>query len=454
MKQEKIKNIAEIIDGELTDKNAENVYVRGVGVDTRTIRAGEIFFALKAERDGHEFVLDAYQKGALLAVVERKLELPIPQIIVRDTLSALGKLALSYRNAINPKVVSITGSVGKTTAREMVTKVLSHKFNVHSAKKNFNNLIGLPLTLLEMDEDTEIAVVELGINQPDEMDKLAEIAAPDIAVITSIASVHTEGLGSLDNIFAEKLKIAKDLSPDNPLFLNIDSELLNEFAKNTSRKIITYAIERNADFRAINLSFSAGKPSFTIDGVDYKLELYGKAPIYAALCAIAVGSYFDVPQNVISDNLADSASQSHRMDLTESNGIKILDDSYNSSPVALLEAFDTIEMIPANRKWVIIGDMLELGDFSEKYHRQAGAKIVEHKFDCAVFFGESMLFAAEQADNMHYNGKFIATQNFDDAFKFIKENLLPGDLVLIKGSHSIGMIKFVEELKKWLSKEK
>ena len=454
MKQERIKNIAAIINGDLTDLDAENVYVRGVSVDTRTIRPGEIFFALRAERDGHDFVLDAYQKGAPVAVVEKRLELPIPQIVVKNTLDALGTLASAYRDAIGPKVVAITGSVGKTTAREMIAKALSLKFDVHSAKKNFNNLIGLPLTLLDMDENTEIAVVELGINKVGEMDKLVDIAKPDIAIITSIAPVHTEGLGSLENIFSEKSKIAKNLAPDNPLFLNIDYEMLNKFAKNTDRKVITYAIEQNADFVASDISFSDGRPSFSVDGTRFDLNMLGKAPIYAALCAVAVSSYFGLSLSDISAELKKFSPQPHRMELIELNGVKIIDDSYNSSPLALSEAFRTMDKISAKHKWAVIGDMLELGDFSEKYHRQAGAEIFEHKFDGAVLFGPMMLSAGEQLNEMNYNGKFIATENFDDAMKFIEENIAPGDLILIKGSHGVKMIRFVEELRKWLLKEK
>ncbi len=454
MKPETLKNISAILRGELTEPDAENVYIGGISVDSRSIKPGELFFALRAERDGHLFIPDAYEKGASAAVVERKIDNPIPQIIVNNTLDALGKLAKNYREAINPRVIGITGSVGKTSTRQMIAAVLRSRYRLHSAKKNYNNLIGLPLTILEMPENTEIAVLEFGINRIGEMEKLVEIAEPDIAVITEIANVHTEGLKDMENIVQEKLKILSKMKQDEPVFINKDNAMLYEKTEKIHPTMITYGIENPADFRAREISFEQGKSSFKVDGLKVKLNLLGRAPIYSALSAIAVGEYLGIPPVIIAELLESLKPQPHRMELVQIAGVNIIDDSYNSSPIALYEAFKTLDMIYSKRKLVVIGDMLELGEYTEKYHREAGEWIVEFGFDGAIFFGPSMMLAAQTAQNKGYEKQFLATQIFDDAMDFLKEKINTGDTILIKGSHGMEMIRFVQELKKWLSEQK
>jgi len=454
MKAERLGKIAEAMNGILEIPEAENVYARGVSIDTRTISPGEIFFALTCMRDGHDFVLDAYEKGTLAAVVERKIDLPLPQIIVKDTLFALGELAQRYRNAMNAKILAITGSVGKTTVREMITCVLEPGFRIHSAKKNYNNLIGLPLTLLEIEEEHEIAVVELGINQPGEMERLSEIASPDMAVITAIAEVHTEGLGSISGIIEEKAKIITAMSADAPLFINTDSvkqDLLNRIGH---RRIITYGIDTEADYSAKNMQFLNGHPSFSVCNVDLTLKHFGKPSIYAALAAIAIADYFDIPMVRVVENLQESSPKQHRMVQIIAGELTILDDSYNSSPTALYESLRALSMLPVKRRIAVLGDMLELGELDEKYHREVGQWVAEMELDGALFFGRLMQHAVNQAVKSGFTGFSYATEDFNDAIIFLKQNLESGDAILIKGSHSMDMIQFVEELEKCFAKEK
>ncbi|MCD6532430.1 UDP-N-acetylmuramoyl-tripeptide--D-alanyl-D-alanine ligase [bacterium] len=454
MKPERLGKIADVIGGILTVPEAEAVYARGVSTDSRTIRPGEIFFAIRGARDGHDFVADAYQKGAIAAVVSRKVDVDIPQIIVNDTLSALGKLASAYREAIAPKVVAVTGSVGKTTTRRMIAAVLREKFSVHSARRNFNNLIGLPLTLLDMPEDTRVAVVELGINQFGEMEKLARIAKPDVAVITHIAPVHTEGLGDLDSIADEKLKVVDFLPPDGVVVLNADSPHLRERAQKINRRVVTYAVNSPADFVATDVQFENGRPSFRIDGLRVRLNLLGLPAVYSALAAFAVGTELGIPPKICAEALESVFPAPHRMELINLGGVKVLDDSYNSSPGALTESLNTMELIDSGRKVVVLGDMLELGDFAERYHREAGREIARRNIDVALLFGELMGYAAEELSSANFGGKFLHTTDFDEGARFLRENIVPGDLVLVKGSHGLEMIKFVEMMKKWLSGEK
>ncbi|RKZ30808.1 hypothetical protein DRQ33_07600 [bacterium] len=446
MQPEQLGHISTLLHGTLEPDEASRVYTRAVSVDSRQLNPGELFFALIDERNGHDFIMDAYTKGAIAAVVNHKLEIPIPQIIVRDTLVALGQLAAAYRQAIAPKTVAITGSVGKTTAREMIATVLKSKFKTHSAKHNYNNLIGLPLTLLDMNKGTEIAVVELGINQPGEMERLVEISQPDIALITAIAPVHTEGLDGIDKILSEKLKITNGLSSDAPLLLNTDFPKLAEVTETAHNRIITYAIDSEADFRASNVRFRDGKSSFSAMDVDFELDVLGKAPIYAALATIATADVFGISAMEVAQILKNFPPQIHRMQLLQVGNIKILDDSYNSSPIALAEAIETMSKLTAHRKIAILGDMLELGTFEEQYHREVIKLLLKYSIDGAVFFGKCMKYAFNESNAADFPGGLFWSDDYDDTLRTAQKIIKDGDMVLIKGSHAMQMDRFVHDI--------
>ncbi len=474
--KEQLGIISEWTKGVLVPQDASDVYAHGVCVDTRSLRPGQVFIALKAQRDGHDFLQDAYERGAIAAIVSKYVDIPLPQIVVKDTLFSLGELARLYRKKIAPKVIAITGSVAKTTTREMIYHVLKNAFEassevvgltgyngktqiieilkmlynpyrkVHSAKLNYNNLIGLPLTLLDMDEGTLVAVVELGINQPGEMERLAEISAPDMAVLTMIAPVHLEHLRSMDNILHEKLKILDVMLQDAPFFINIDCEYLAALKEIAHKNTITYGLTAGADIHAENLTFINGKPSFVVDGVNFELNLLGKAPIYPALAAIAVASQFDISTARVAELIREFKPQPHRMQMLKTEKIRIIDDSYNSSPAALREALETIARIPARRRMAILGDMLELGEFTEQYHRQVGEMLFETNIDGVIFFGPSMKFAHEAALKANFDRHLFWTEDFDEALSEALSFLAEGDLLLIKGSHALGMERFVTKI--------
>ena len=445
MKAERLAKIAAVMKGRLVPKEAGEVYARGVSVDSRTIAPGEVFFALKGKRDGHDFVSHAYQNGAIAAVVERKVDVDIPQIIVDDTLFALGELAKEYRRTLNPKTIGITGSVGKTTTREMIAKILATKYTTHSAKKNYNNLIGLPLTILEMGEDVEFAVVELGINTVGEMERLSEIAAPDVAVITSIAPVHTEGLGSVENILSEKVKITNHMPPDSPVIINADCDELVSVADKINRRVITFGINRG-DYKPIELSFVDGKASFTFRGISFKLNALGRGAVYSALAAIAVADFFDVPLVIASKALELFEPPPSRLNLIKAGNVTIIDDSYNSNPVALDEALDVLAMLDAKRKVAVLGDMLELGEYEEMYHRKVADLIKKHGVDVAFLFGPRMELANARALEMGLDSKILWFVDPEKLETQLLEEVRDGDLILVKGSNAMGMKRFVESL--------
>lgn len=446
MKPEKLINIARLLNGQLMPHEAADVYINGVSTDTRTIQPGNIFFALKGSNtDGHLFVEEAYRKGACAVIVEQKMDCDIPQIIVKDTLTALGNLASEYRKSLSAKVISVTGSVGKTTTRHMCREVLQIKYNVHSAQQNYNNLIGLPLTLLSAEENTQVIITELGINQFGEMEKLSRIASPDIAIITSIAPVHLEGLKTVQNITSEKLKITAGLHEDGILLVNSDAYDLEKEARNIWKNVRTFGIHHQADYRAENLKFTEGIPSFTIRDVSFELMLLGRAPVYAATIASAVGDLFDIPLQVISHKLAQTLPVPHRMNLIELGKIRILDDSYNSSPLALEEALRTLAMLEGKRKVAVLGDMLELGAYEENEHRKVAELLNIWRIDWALLFGSAMAYAYEELNKSKLIS-FFWTINYGEAEESLLKSTQPGDIILIKGSHGMNMTRFVDAL--------
>ncbi len=443
--------ISDVLGGELVPPDASAREVRGVSVDSRTIGRGELFFALLGRRDGHDFVSDAEARGACGAVVQRKVDAKLPQIIVPNTLEALGKLAKFHRDAVDPLVVGVTGSVGKTTTRDAIAAALAKRFQVHSAKLNYNNLIGLPLTLLGMCDRVEVAVVELGINCPGEMERLSRISQPDVGVITAIAPVHTEGLGDLGEILAEKLRIRTAMSPTSPLVLNVDSPQLADVAPELAaeRPVVTYAAEREADFRAEDIRFSEGRPSFTVRGVRFELKLLGMGAVYAALAAAAVGNYLNLPLDLVAEALSELEPRPHRLQLKRVGDVVVVDDTYNSSPAALQEALRVLESIDAPRRFAVLGDMLELGEFSERYHRQVAGMLLEHDVDGALLFGKLMRFAFDEAKRVGYGGNLFYTESFSEALGRLREMLVPPCAVLVKGSRATRTERFVEEILRW-----
>lgn len=445
MRPEKLKNIADAVGGQLIPCEASDVYTSGVSVDTRLLQPGDTFIALKGKTDGHLFVEEAYKKGACSAIVERKLECDIPQIIVKDTLVSLGRFASMYRKTLCAKVIAITGSVGKTTARQMCADVLGLKFKVHSAKQNYNNLIGLPLTILSAEPDTQVLITELGINQPSEMEKLTLIASPDIAVITNVAPVHTEGLKTVRNIMSEKLKIVNGLSENGILLVNADVYELEKEARLIWKNVKTFGIHNPADYVAENLEFTEGFPSFTIRNTPLKLMLFGRAPVYSALIASAVADFFDIPLQNVVDKLSRTLPVPHRMNLIELGKIRVLDDSYNSSPIALEEALRTLVMLPGKRKIAVLGSMLELGELEEKEHRHIAELLHLWRVDWALLFGEAMAYAYEEIKKSDLFS-FFWTTNYNEANEALLKTVQPGDIVLVKGSHSMDMVRFVEAL--------
>jgi len=439
-------NIADLIDGRLEPPKVGNFSTTGIAFDTRKLSENDLFFALSGEKDGHEFVGDARGKGAVAAVVSRKIDCGLPQIIVRDTLEALGKLAAEYRKTLDQKVICVTGSLGKTTTREAISEVLSAKYEVTQSQKNFNNFIGLPYSILSIDEIHDVAVLEIGINLIGEMARLAEIANPDFAVVLNIAPVHLEGLGNIENIAGEKLRIFDYLSPDGKAFLNADDLFIKKQNVIPKRRVVTFGFSDDADFQIQRAETDGGGCiRVKINGRKIGLAICGLGAAYTAACAWAVGAEFGISEDDIIARLEGFVGFQDRLKLRRTGEISLLVDVYNSSPIAVQSALETLISVSGKRKIAVLGDMLELGDDSREYHIDMGRLAVERGVERLFFFGELSKDAIKGAFEAGMAKELATwTDDFDELKRCVLEYILPGDVVLVKGSRAMRLERLVE----------
>ena len=454
-----IKEVIKAVQGELIC-GSERGEISGVSIDSRTIKKGEIFFALKGERfDGHDFLQEAIDKGAKAAVVSRKKKITnkIAMINVAHTLTALQELAKFYRRKFNPVVVGVTGSNGKTTTKDMLQALLSSKYRVTATLGNYNNIVGLPLTLFEISPETEFLVLEMGTNHAGEIKRLAEISLPQMGVITNIGATHLQFFRCISNVLSAKMELVELLPRRGKIALNIDDTHLRSQFKKIKQKIITFGTDPQADVRANNIVIS--KPgekerlSFTVyigkDRKKFDLYCLGSYNIYNALAAISVAREFGVSLSLMAEVLGKFKFPKLRMEKLEYGEVTIVNDAYNANPTsvkAVLSEF--ISSFPSRRKMVVLGDMLELGRTSQKFHQEIGKIVAASQIHNLIAIGEDARFIAQAAGKWGMERKNIFS--FKDkkvASRKLKELLKPKDAVLIKGSRKMGL----EEIIKYLS---
>jgi UDP-N-acetylmuramoyl-tripeptide--D-alanyl-D-alanine ligase len=454
-----IKNLASIIKAHPADESGSALraassgsFIR-VSTDSRAIKTGDCFFAIVGDNfDGHNYINDAFAKGAVCAVVSRDIDSPGNCLLkVTDTVKALGDFAAEYRRLMNFKVVAITGSVGKTTVRQIVYHVLSQCCRVYQSPKNFNNQIGLPLTLLGADQKHEIVITELGTNHPGEIAYLAAIAQPDIAVVTNICPAHLEGFGDLDAIAKEKLSISQGLWPDGTLIIN--SAITPPAG--LSAEILTFGKSDSADFRAQNVSFDGPGSRFAIDGVDIFLPLAGPGNVENALAAWAVCSRLGVTIGDFAQAVKTLSAVPMRAEFLQIGTLTVLNDCYNANPASMKNALDILANLASKEKRrpvFICGDMAELGRQTDALHAELGNAVAQTGIQFLLTVGESAKIAAQAAKNAaNYD---LQTKSFADVLsacnnlkKFIKNN----DIVLVKGSRINKLELTVEKLKEIFS---
>ncbi len=436
-----------------------DIDITGVSTDTRTIRPGDCFFAIAGENfDGHNFVHDALAKGAACAVVERPVEgiatSGAPVVQVQGTIQALGDLARACRRRDGFKVAAITGSVGKTTTRQIVHHVLSRSLRVHQAQKSFNNNIGLPLTLLGAAPGTEIVVAELGANHPGEIAGLTQIAEPDVALVTNVHPAHLEGFGDLATIIREKLSIAEGLSADGVLIINGDIEPLVAACRKIGRPFRTFGTSAGVDYRAERVACEALHGRFVVEGVEVRLPLPGPGNIENALAAWAVCQRFGLTVETFAEAVASLCGVSMRAETVQIGGLTVLNDCYNANPASMRNALAILRNLRAaaaanhSRRLVFIcGEMAELGPQTQALHAELGRAVAEAGVDLLVTVGASPQTTAQAAREAARHT--MQTRCFDDTLsicRHIQEFLRPDDIVLVKGSRRARLEQVVSEL--------
>lgn len=461
--------IKEAIAGNICKGKANTLFC-GISTDSRRISKGQLFWALKGERfDGHDFVIDAINSGALGIVVEdsyleRILERlnskDIVVISVRDTLKGLGDLAKWWRSRYDVKVIAVTGSTGKTSTKEMIYSILSINKKVLKNPGNYNNLIGLPLTLLNLDSSYDIAVLEMGMNMPGEIGRLTEIANPDIGIITNIGPVHLEGVGDIHGVARAKAELVERISPKGTVFINGDNSLLLNVISSFRRKIIRFGQEPHNHVVLENISLygllgSSFRISWEGEKIDIRLNLPGISNIMNATVAAAVCLYLGESKENIKNALASYRGIKGRFEIIHlMDGIILIDDTYNSNPLSLRASLDSLKRIKGEREVIIgLGDMLELGTYSEHAHREAGKMVanLKPKFFVAIgSFAKDMIDGAIEA-GMDRSRLFISSDHEEMAYE-LEKRVHKDIMIFLKASRRIALEKVVEHIMKRFGK--
>ena len=410
-----------------------------VSTDSRKIEEGCVFVALKGERfDGNDFAYQVAQENIAACVIADRKDLPQHErlFIVDDSLTTLQELARLHREKCNIPIIGITGTNGKTTTKELTAAVLSKKYNLIYTQGNFNNHLGLPLTVLRIKPDTEMAVVEMGANHPNEIAQLCTIANPDFGIITNIGKAHLEGFGSFEGVVKTKNELYDFIRNKNGrLFVNHDNELLVKLSNGIDS--LTYGKDNSADIKA---SIVSSNPYLIInwEGKEIKTNLVGDYNFENVMAAISVGCHFNVEKDLIIEALENYTPTNNRSQFIRSEKNEIVMDAYNANPVSMHHAIKNFRNISSENTLLILGDMRELGKDSEKEHQAIISLIKELKFENVILVGEEFKKTA--------GTDFTTFTNVEELLTYINSNDISGKKILIKGSNSIRLEKIVNVL--------
>ena len=447
------EKIAEVCGGKYYGKTVAEE-ITAVTVDSRLVEKGGLFIATKGERvDGNTFVESAYEKGALCCMSEKEpKDMEKPYIVVEDCFAALKKLAAYYRTQCKAKVIGITGSVGKTTTKEMIASVLSQRYYTMKTLGNFNNEVGLPLTVLRIDEQDEMAVVEMGISDFGEMSRLAEVARPDISVITNIGQCHLENLGDRDGVLRAKTEVFSYLNGDAPIFLNGDDDkLLTVKDREDLPNPVTYfGIDASCavypkeitylGLSGIHMMVVTPKGEFAVT-----VPVPGKHMIYNALCATSVGLYCGLELEEIARGIESFVPIGGRSNIIRTGSYTIMDDCYNANPVSMKAGIDVLALVQG-RKVAILGDMFELGTDEKKMHFDVGVHAAGSGVDVLICIGSLAKELAKGAESVGSDTEVLVYETVEEAGAALHDILKKEDSILVKASHGMHLEKVVQKL--------
>lgn len=446
-----LKKLEEVIDGEGLYESFHHLEIHGVCIDSKNMKEGNLFVPIIRVKDGHEYVKEAMDNGAVASLWKKSYGTPpkgIPIIFVDDTLFALQQLAQFYRREINVKVIGITGSNGKTTVKDIIEGILSSTYRVHKTKGNFNSQIGLPLTILEMKRNTEFLILEMGMSEKGQIRNLSRIAQPDVAIITMIGQSHLETLGSREEIAKAKFEIIDGLNDDGLFLYNGDEPLLSQNINMLGIESKSFGGKYTNDLFPTNVQLDEYGVHFKLNHskIQYDVPLHGKHNIFNTIVGIAVGQFYKVPIEKIQEALQQiNIIQMRFQFLTAKTGFKIINDAWNASPSSMKAAIETLQTLNAyKKKMIVIGDMLELGKNAETYHREIGKMLNEKTIQYVFTYGELAKIVAEEASKKYDTGKVQSFNNkakiAEEVLKVITEN----DVVLLKGSREMALEQIVQ----------
>ncbi len=450
-----LKEIAQATNGKIIGTD-ENITVSDISIDSRNVNECTLFVPLKGERsDGHDFIDKAFEGGAAAVITQRQIQ-PVEGrgiVLVRDTAYALGRIAKFYKEKFRLKTVAVTGSVGKTTTKDMLYSVMSTQYNTLKTEGNYNNEIGLPLTAMRLTPSHEAAVFEMGMSAFGEIDYLAEIVRPEVAVITNIGMSHIENLASQEGIYKAKTEIVNYFDKDSLLVVNGDDKFLTE-AKNFKKfKVLTYGIENpDCDYLAYDIE------NLGIDGTKFKTKIYGaeyeihiKTPgvhnVYNALAAIICGVHYNIAPKRIVEGIENFALTKMRMSIEKARDITIINDCYNSSPDSVNAALKVLST-QKTRRVAILGDILEMGEYAKDAHYKIGKWVYDNGIDFLIAVGQNAQYIALGAKESGFSYEdVIHFDNTETAKKAVMNYIEQGDSVLVKASRGMHFELIVEEIK-------
>lgn len=455
MIEKTLDQIAHMIGGEICDEKFSDVKIKGISTDSRTIDPGELYIPLVGEVfDGRIFIKECESKGAKAFFIDDPAKInktvSIPYIRVEDTKKALQDLATAYRNELKCKVIAITGSNGKTTTKDLLHKVLSEKYKTQKTCGNLNNDIGVPKTVLSLDTDTEVAIIELGTDNFGDISLTSRMVKPHISMITNIGDSHLHNLKSRSGILKAKLEILEGMDDDGIFIYNIDDPTMEKEVPTyqIKQKVLSFGSSEKATFR---INFEKSGPAnirFSNEDDHYQVPLMGQHNIYNAAAVVMISQMLGLDKKSIDDGFAKATSSQNRTELLEFDGFDVLDDSYKSNPQSLLAGLETAYMLQGyKRKIVCLADMLELGEDELELHRQVGSKIDSKKIDFCLFYGPLAKEMYEASLENFPPNRSLYFEHKDELIEKLKSLVIGASLVFVKGSHGMHMEEIIEAIK-------
>ena len=432
--------------------------IKSISTDTRNIKKGDLFVAVKgANFDGHDFLLQAQKQGASAIIASKSpVGIKIPLIKVADTFKALGDIASYYRTKINAKVIAITGSNGKTTTKEMLCKILSSFGKTLESPKSYNNFIGVPLTMFMAEPVHKYVIFELGTNQKGEIPYLAKIVKPDIAVITNIGPSHLAGLGSISGVARAKASLFKYLKPSGVAITEYDNKLLKPYLKQLRNNIVSFGLDDRATIWAENISYKNNKLSFIVNGLyDCVLPVMGVWNISNALAALSVVYALGLDLKKACNALKSCRLPPMRMQKETVKGITLINDAYNANPLSTAGLVDELGLMrPKGRKILVFGEMKELGKYSSRYHSEIADRIKDSRLDEVILVGEETRFTEKRLKENKFTGIVFSFKSAVEISDKLSIRLKKGDIVAFKGSRGVGLDKVLERIKSSLKRNR